>query len=161
VDDVVREVVAILRSELDTHGIAVELQLDAHGLAVRADRGQLQHVMLDLAANALDAMAEVTGRPRVLGIAPGGDAAGSVVVSISDTGCGIDPAIAERIFDAFFTTRPQGTGMGLAICRSLISSHGGRLWLEQGRSPGATFRFTLPAERAQLPAQASVPASVA
>lgn len=147
VDEIIRDVVAILRGELDAHGIAVRLDLAADGAAIRGNRGQVQHVVLNLATNAIDAMAELSGRPRVLAIASRIEGGGGVQVSVTDTGHGVAPAIAERIFEAFFTTRADGTGMGLAICRSLVASHGGRVWLARDHAEGAAFVFSLPADQ--------------
>lgn len=151
IDEVIRDAVAILHAELETHGIALQLNLAAGSGApparILADRGQIQQVILNLAANAIDAMAGVVGRTRTLKIVSKAGGSEGVVVSVIDTGSGIDPMVASRIFDAFVTTKPQGTGMGLAICRSLVAKHGGRLWLSSEGSPGAAFSFSLPGEQ--------------
>ena len=146
IDEVIHDALAILHAELDAHGISLQLDLRAPAPMILANRGQVQQVVLNLATNAIDAMAEVVDRAKTLTISSRAGESGGVVVSVIDNGAGIDPKVADRIFDAFFTTRPQGTGMGLAICRSLVASHGGRLWLWQDRAPGAAFSFYLPGD---------------
>src|SRR5262249_4052137 len=100
-----------------------------------------------LVRNAVDSMADVDGRARVL-IASSKIADGQVTVTISDTGVGVDPASKERLFDAFYTTKSGGLGLGLSICRKIIDAHGGRLWVENKTTHGATFAFTVPLRQA-------------
>ena len=107
------------------------------------DRVQLQQVMMNLILNSVDAMTDSDG-PRELGIKSQRAENEEVMVSVTDTGVGLPPQQAEQIFDAFFTTKPQGTGMGLRISRSIIESHGGRLWAANNPPRGASFCFTLP-----------------
>jgi signal transduction histidine kinase len=109
-----------------------------------ADPVQLQQVLLNLVTNAIEAMSALADGPRVLNIRAGLDESGAVMVSLGDSGTGIDPKQAERIFDSFYTTKPNGIGVGLSISRSIIEAHGGRLWLAAAAGPGACFCFALP-----------------
>jgi signal transduction histidine kinase len=118
----------------------------AAGLSpVMGNRVQLQQVMMNLMTNSIDAMKDVDGT-RELTIKSRRDGNGQVLVSVSDTGVGLPPQQAEQVFDAFFTTKPHGTGMGLRICRSIVESHGGRLWAANNSPHGASFHFELPAK---------------
>jgi signal transduction histidine kinase len=112
---------------------------------VLADRVQLQQVALNLIMNGIEAMGAVTGRPRDLVVTSGRHDAGGVMVSVQDSGVGLDLSHMDKLFNAFFTTKPSGMGMGLAISRSIIEAHGGRLWAAPNDGPGATFQFVLPA----------------
>jgi signal transduction histidine kinase len=112
------------------------------------DRVQLQQVMLNLAMNAIEAMGAVNDRERFLEIGGCLDPADEVRVYVRDTGPGLDEAQRERAFDAFYTTKPHGMGMGLAISRSIVETHGGRLWSERNPGAGETFQFTLPTKAA-------------
>jgi signal transduction histidine kinase len=109
-----------------------------------ADRVQLQQVLLNLITNAAEAMVSVTDRARLLVVTSGTDEAGDVRITVEDSGPGIDPKDIDRIFHAFFTTKSHGMGMGLAICRSIIEAHGGRLWASSGNPHGAVFQVHLP-----------------
>jgi signal transduction histidine kinase len=109
------------------------------------DRVQLQQVMMNLIMNSIDAMKNVDGT-RELAIASRRAENEQLMVSVSDTGVGLPPQQEDQIFDAFFTTKPQGTGMGLSISRSIVQSHGGRLWVAGSSRRGASFSFTLPAK---------------
>jgi signal transduction histidine kinase len=111
---------------------------------VLADRVQLQQVMVNLIENAIEAMSFVTGRSRVLHLKTELDGARNILVTVEDSGLGIDPNNVERIFDRFFTTKAQGMGMGLAICRSIIEAHNGRLWAEATGDQGSIFWMSLP-----------------
>jgi signal transduction histidine kinase len=111
---------------------------------VFADRIQLQQVILNLIMNAVEAMSEMSGGPRQLLIRTDTNESGGIVVAVRDSGPGLKPEDLHRLFTPFYTTKPQGMGMGLAICRSIIESHGGRLWATANLDRGATFRFTLP-----------------
>jgi signal transduction histidine kinase len=104
----------------------------------------LQQVLLNLIMNGVEAMKEVTERARELTITSALAEPGSVLVVVKDTGAGLDPAIVERMFQPFFTTKPDGLGMGLAICRSIVEAHGGRLWVSPRAPHGAEVRFTVP-----------------
>jgi signal transduction histidine kinase len=108
------------------------------------DRVQVQHLLLNLFTNAIEAMVEVTDRPRVLLVVSGLMADGEIVVRVEDTGIGFDAADAERLFDTFFTTKADGTGMGLPLCRSIAEGHGGGLRALPRRPCGAVFELTLP-----------------
>jgi len=108
---------------------------------VIGDHVQMQQVVMNLMLNGIEAMRDAPGELRITSQQPGED---QILISVADTGIGLPPEKADRIFDAFFTTKSQGTGMGLALSRSIIESHGGRLWAEANSGRGATFRFTLP-----------------
>ena len=111
---------------------------------VFGDRLQLQQVMLNLILNSIEAMDAVIDRPKVLTISSQLVEPNCLLVAVKDTGAGLDPTTADRIFESFFTTKPNGMGMGLSICRSIVEAHGGRLWATANVPHGATFQFTLP-----------------
>jgi C4-dicarboxylate-specific signal transduction histidine kinase len=111
-----------------------------------ADRVQLQQVIINLVMNGAEAMQEITDRPRSLAVRSYEDEDDQVVVAVKDRGVGIPAEIADRLFEAFFSTKSSGLGMGLSICRSIIQDHGGQLWVtDNNEEPGAAFRFSLPA----------------
>ena len=112
---------------------------------MRGDRVQLQQVMLNLILNAIGALSGVEESDRAVRICTGQDGSGAVLVSVRDTGPGLDPARLEKVFEAFYTTKASDMGMGLSICRSIIEAHGGRLWASPNEPQGAVFQFTLPA----------------
>jgi len=143
---VIQEVLDLTRSEIDRHEISVRCKLTRRLPEVQGDRVELQQVILNLVMNSVEAMSADTGRPRVLAIGSATAGDGAVEVTVSDSGIGLPAETSGRVFDAFFTTKPDGLGLGLAISRSIIESHGGRLWAvnSEGKA-GATFRFTLPA----------------
>ena len=143
ISQIIREATALAQSEVQRNRIALETQLSDDVPLVFADRIQLQQVMLNLMMNAMEAMTQVTG-PRELFISSGADDAKCVVVVVQDSGAGLDAKSLERLFEPFYTTKPQGMGMGLAICRSIIEAHGGRLWATANRDRGASFHFSLP-----------------
>jgi signal transduction histidine kinase len=145
INDALQEVLALTRSERQRHGVALRTELSAGDPAVRGDRVQLQQVMLNLIMNGLEAMSAVTDRPKVLTISSELSEADGVLVTVEDTGTGIDPTILERVFDPFYTTKPGGMGMGLPICRSIIEAHGGRFWASARAPHGTAFHFTVPA----------------
>jgi C4-dicarboxylate-specific signal transduction histidine kinase len=140
----INEVIVLAKSVTLMNGIAVQTRLAEGLLPVLGDRVQLQQVLLNLALNASEAMASVEEGARELLISTEQDQAG-VVVAVRDTGPGIDAANLDRVFDAFYTTKSSGTGMGLSICRSIIHAHGGKLWAGANEPRGAVFQFTLPA----------------
>jgi signal transduction histidine kinase len=144
VNEVAREMLELLRSEATKFSIAMRADLAGELPRVRADRVQLQQVLMNLMLNGIEAMKETAGE---LTIKSRLSQEGEVLVSVSDTGVGLPADKAEQIFNAFFSTKEQGTGMGLTISRSIIESHGGRLWASANGGRGATFHFTLPAER--------------
>src|SRR5271156_1046910 len=149
IDDVTREVLALTRAELQRHGVVIHTELAASASPILGDRVQLQQVLLNLIMNGVQAMSGVTERARELIVSSALADPGSVLVSVEDTGVGLDPAVAERVFEPFFTTKSEGLGMGLSICRSIIEGHHGRLWASPRAPHGAAIRFTVPIEWAQ------------
>jgi PAS domain S-box-containing protein len=143
-NDAINEVLALMRSELYRRQVTVQIDLLAGLPPIRGDRVQLQQVMLNLILNAVEAAGAVKSRPRGLWISTRTDNAGAVLVTVEDSGVGLDAATADRLFEPFFTTKPGGMGMGLAISRSIIEAHGGRLWASPGATQGSVFRFSLP-----------------
>ena len=141
--EIVREMARLLQSEASQYAVLVRTQLAASLPQVMGDRVQLQQVLMNLMMNSIDAMKDVDGA-RELVIQSQRDEDGQVLISVSDTGVGLPPQQAEKIFDAFFTTKTHGTGMGLRIGRSIVESHGGRLWAVDNSPRGARFCFTLP-----------------
>jgi PAS domain S-box-containing protein len=144
INDVIAEVIALADSELRRHGVALHTDLAAGLPPVLGDRIQLQQVLLNLLLNGMEALRGVTDRPRTLIVRSQPEAAAAIRVGVQDVGPGIAPQDLERIFTAFVTTKPEGLGMGLAISRSIIEAHGGRLWATPNDGPGATVQFTLP-----------------
>jgi len=146
INEIIREVIALARSEMQRTGVALELQLsdDQHLPRVFADRIQLQQVILNLIINAIEAMSTVNDGPRQLLVGSQKDESPTVRVIVRDSGPGLDAASLNQIFTAFYSTKPQGMGMGLVISRSIIEAHGGRLWATANDGRGATFQFTLP-----------------
>jgi PAS domain S-box-containing protein len=142
-NDAISEVIPLVQQEAVSHRVSLRLELAPTLPAVLGDRVQLQQVILNLIVNGMEAMAPVTDRPRELVVRSQLDAGGLVLVAIEDAGIGIDPENAKQLFNAFFTTKPSGMGMGLSICRSIVESHGGRLWASRNAGPGATFQFAL------------------
>jgi PAS domain S-box-containing protein len=143
VNEVVREMIVLLRSEATRYSISVRTELASDLPQVMGDRVQLQQVLMNLLLNSMDAMKDVDPtRELIINSQPARNE--QVMVSVSDTGVGLPPQQAEQIFNAFFTTKPYGTGMGLRISRSIIESHGGRLWAANNSPRGASFCFTLP-----------------
>jgi len=143
VNEVIREMIVLLRGEATRYSISVRTELFDDLPQVMGDRVQLQQVLMNLMMNGIDAMKQVDGT-RELAISSQQPEKEQVVVSVADTGVGLPPHQAEQIFNAFFTTKPHGTGMGLRISRSILESHGGRLWAADNPPRGATFYFTLP-----------------
>jgi len=143
VNEVVREMIVILQGEAARQNIVVTMDLAADLPQVLGDRVQLQQVMMNLIMNGIDAM-KSSDRARSLAINTGLLENEEVLVSVSDTGVGLPPQQADQIFNAFFTTKLHGTGMGLRISGSIVESHGGRLWAEDNSPRGARFHFTLP-----------------
>jgi PAS domain S-box-containing protein len=142
-NDTVQEVLLITDAEARRHRVFVRTELAAALPPVRGDRVQVQQVLLNLVMNAIEAMKEVTDRPREL-LIRAREASSHVLVAVQDSGIGLDEQRLERVFEAFYTTKPEGLGMGLSISRSIIEAHGGRLWPTVHRDYGATFQFTLP-----------------
>jgi PAS domain S-box-containing protein len=143
INEVVIEAVAFLRHELERSGVSVRLDVGAEPIAVLADRIQLQQVLINLAMNAIEAMQSITDRPRDLLIRSHRDGTRAQVV-VTDTGVGIPQEHIRRIFEAFFTTKSSGMGMGLSICRSIIEAHGGRIGVSSPERGGTTFELSMP-----------------
>jgi C4-dicarboxylate-specific signal transduction histidine kinase len=143
VNEVIREMLVLLRSEATRYSISIRTTLAVDLCQVMGDRVQLQQVLMNLMINAIDAMKEVEGT-RELIITSQRTENEQLMVSVSDTGVGLPQQQADQIFDPFFTTKPHGTGMGLRISRSIVESHGGRLWAADKSPRGASFCFTLP-----------------
>jgi C4-dicarboxylate-specific signal transduction histidine kinase len=146
INEVIREVIALAHGELRRMGVSLRTKLAEGVPAVIADRVQLQQVMLNLIMNAIEAMHGVADRERVLRIRSDRQHSSGIVVVVEDSGVGLDPEHSDRVFEAFFTTKPDGIGMGLAISRSIIEAHGGQLTAATSDGAGAIFRFTLPAD---------------
>jgi PAS domain S-box-containing protein len=143
VNELIREMITLLRSEANRYSISIRIELAEDLPKVMADRVQLQQVFMNLMLNGIDAMKGTTDGGELTIKSEAGD--GQLLISVSDTGVGLPPEQAEEIFKAFFTTKDKGTGMGLPISRSIIESHGGRLWVASTSGRGAAFHFTLPA----------------
>ncbi len=144
INDAISEVIPLVQQEALGHRVSLRLDLAPTLPAVLGDRVQLQQVIINLMVNGIEAMATVTDRSPELVVRSQLDDSGHVLVAVEDSGVGIDPENAKRLFNAFFTTKPSGMGMGLSICRSIIENHGGRLWVSPRTPHGTTFRFTIP-----------------
>jgi signal transduction histidine kinase len=149
VNAAIREVVAFTRGETVKSGISVQLQLAESLPAVQGDRVQLQQVILNLLINAVEAMSGMSGGSRELLISTRRSESEGVLVAVRDSGPGLAPESADRLFESFYTTKPGGLGMGLSICRSIIEAHQGRLWATANTPRGAVFQFTLPTSDAE------------
>jgi PAS domain S-box-containing protein len=147
VNEAVRDIATLARSELLGHGVSLQTQLATGLPLIEGDRIQLQQVILNLTLNAVEAMSGVDEGAREMRISTAREASNGVLVTVRDSGPGLDPQSVDRLFEAFYTTKPDGLGMGLAICRSIIEAHGGRLWATANEPRGAMFQFTLPLER--------------
>jgi signal transduction histidine kinase len=134
----------LVQRELTSHQVSLRTELAPALPMILGDRVQLQQVIINLVMNGIEAMQSVTDRPRELVIRSREDDAHHVLASVTDYGVGISGENADRLFNAFFTTKPTGMGMGLSICRSIMEAHGGRLWATANVPYGATFQFTLP-----------------
>ena len=141
----IEEVLALTHSDLQRHSVVLRTDVSAELPPIIGDRVQLQQVLLNLITNAMDAMAEITDRPKMLVITAQATQPNGVLVSVEDTGMGFDPATADQIFAPFYTTKSSGMGMGLSICKKIIEAHGGELWATSNLSQGAIFQFQLPA----------------
>ena len=147
INDIVKDVVALLQRELVAHRVLLRTELAPALSPVFADRVQLQQVIINLVLNGIEAMQPVEDRPRDLVIRSYQDDIQQIVVAVKDSGIGITAESADQLFNAFFSTKPGGLGIGLSICRSIIEVHGGRLSASGNCGPGATFRFALPPQR--------------
>jgi signal transduction histidine kinase len=144
VDEAVRETLSLMRAELQGLGILVDTDLGLDGRQLRADRAQLQQVIMNLVLNAIDALAAVDTRQRRLALRSR-HAAGALQICVTDNGSGIAPGAAARLFEALFSTKPGGMGMGLSISRAIVEAHGGQLWCDASAAHGCTFHLSLPA----------------
>jgi C4-dicarboxylate-specific signal transduction histidine kinase len=144
INDVIREAVLLVQRDVSSHGASLRTELASALPAVLGDRIQLQQVVVNLVLNGVDAMATISGRPREIVIQSQPHETREVLVAVRDSGVGIDSESADRLFNAFFTTKPSGMGMGLSISRSIIMAHGGRLWASPNAEHGAAFQFTVP-----------------
>ncbi len=145
-NDAIREVIALSLSELQRSRVVLQHDLADDLPPITGDRVQLQQVILNLLRNASDAMSGIDDRPRRLVVKTQRDAEDCVRLAVSDAGTGFEPQAAERLFEAFYTTKSEGMGIGLSISRSIIESHKGRLWASPNDGPGATFAFSIPRE---------------
>jgi signal transduction histidine kinase len=142
--DAAQDVIALAWHDLQRHGIVVRSEW-AHDLpAVLGDRIKLQQVILNLVRNACDAMSTVTGRPRLISIGTERHHDDGARVTVRDSGVGLDPRSIDRLFDTFYTTKRNGMGIGLSLCRSIVEKHHGRLWAQPNDGPGATFSIFIP-----------------
>ena len=146
----IEEVIGLARSAITAHEVSVQTGLAESLAPVDGDRVQLQQVVLNLILNAVEAMSTVEAGPRELVISTEQSQTGGVLVSVRDSGPGIEPDHLDDVFQAFYTTKSSGVGMGLSISRSIIDAHGGRLWADMNASRGAVFRFSLPGAGEEL-----------
>lgn len=144
INEAALEIVALLRAQIEDNGISLKTQLSDGVSLVWADRIQLQQVILNLIINAIEAMGELTEGPRNLFISTESDESNDILLTVRDSGTGLDSARAQHVFDAFYTTKREGMGMGLAVSRGIIEAHGGRLWATPNEPVGAVFQFKLP-----------------
>ncbi|SHG77285.1 ATP-binding protein [Bradyrhizobium erythrophlei] len=144
INKAIDDVITLIREEINVHGVSLQLDLGASLPPVDGDRIQLQQVIMNLLMNGIQATSRVTGRPRELRIQTLEHGSDQIRVAVEDSGPGIEPENIDRVFKAFYTTKPDGIGMGLSICRSIVEAHGGRLWATANVPHGATFQFTLP-----------------
>jgi signal transduction histidine kinase len=142
--EIIREMIVLLSSDATRYDVSIQTELAKDLPKVMGDRVQLQQVLMNLMTNSIDAMKDLDGTRQLFISSQAED--GHLMISVSDTGVGLPPKQADQIFDAFFTTKPQGTGMGLRISRSIVESHGGRLWAAANSPRGASFHITLPIE---------------
>jgi PAS domain S-box-containing protein len=159
INEAIKEVLALTRGEMVKNGVSLRVRLAENLPAIHGDRVQLQQVILNLLINAVDAMAEASEGPRELLISTEKADSGGVLVAVRDSGPGIDLERAEQLFEAFYTTKPHGLGMGLSICQSIVQAHQGRLWATANVPRGATFEFTLPAQACDAEAVSAKAAS--
>jgi signal transduction histidine kinase len=149
-NEVTREVIALSLSDLQRNRVALQLELAEDLPTIIGDRIQLQQVILNLLRNASDAMVDVHDRPRQLLVRTEREDGDRVRVSVRDAGVGVDPRSMNKLFDAFYTTKGDGMGIGLSVSRSIIEGHQGRLWAESNDGPGATFSFSIPSGPASV-----------
>jgi PAS domain S-box-containing protein len=148
INDVVSEVVTLMGHEAVSHDVSIYTNLARDSLVARGDRVQLQQVLINLMMNGMEAMNAISTRPRRLAISTARDESGHICVAVRDAGLGFDSNNANRLFEAFYSSKPQGMGIGLAICRSIIEAHEGKIWAANNEDHGATFQISLKAENA-------------
>jgi signal transduction histidine kinase len=147
----VQEVIALTSNELQRSGVSIRINLAENLPYTMADRVQLQQVILNFILNGAEAMEKVADHPKELLISTEMGEAGHLRVAVKDTGVGFDPAVAERLFNPFYTTKTGGMGIGLSVSRTIVENHHGRLWAERNDGPGSTFRFSIPSTLAASP----------
>jgi PAS domain S-box-containing protein len=150
VNDAIREVIAVTQSALRARGVSIRTNLLTTLPAALGDRVQLQQVIMNLIMNGADAMTLITDRSPVLQVESRIEAPGTVLVKVDDTGTGLEAGLSDRVFEPLFTTKSHGMGMGLAICKSIVESHGGRIWALPRQPHGTTFQFTVPTAKEVL-----------
>jgi PAS domain S-box-containing protein len=150
INDTIAEVIALVQTEIQRNRISLQVNLSNDVPPVLGDRIQLQQVVLNLVLNAIEAMSEVEHLPKQLLVASAKDECQGALVMVQDSGVGLDAGAQDRLFEAFYTTKPQGMGIGLAVSRTIIHTHGGRLWATPNQPQGAVFHFSLPAEGEEL-----------
>ena len=150
-NDVIDEVILLVRHEVSSHRISLRRELASGLPPVLGDQVQLQQVLINLVVNAIQAMATVIDRPRELLIRSRMQEPDQLLIAVRDSGIGIAPEKMSQVFDTFFTTKADGMGMGLSICRSIIEAHGGQVWASSNDGPGVTFQFTLPSIQPSSP----------
>jgi C4-dicarboxylate-specific signal transduction histidine kinase len=155
INNLVEEVITLMHGEAVGHRVSLRPKLASGLPPARGDKVQLQQVLINLVMNGIQAMAPVTGRAHVLVIRTQRHSAEQVLVAVEDAGVGIESENLNRLFSAFYTTKPEGMGMGLSISRSIVEAHGGRVWATPNTGPGMTFQFTLSAYREEVTAGAS------
>ena len=151
INETILEVIALARSEIERNCVSLQTQLSSDVPLILGDRIQLQQVILNLIINAVEAMGGTSDGPRELLVSSKKNDLQDLLVAVRDSGPGLDPNSLDNLFTAFFTTKPKGMGMGLAISRSIIEAHGGRLWATPNNGQGATFQFTLPIGKKEAP----------
>ncbi len=144
INQIIADLLDLLSLDLRRHRIAVETALTGDLGPLSGDRPQIERVVANLITNAIDAMSGIHDRPRQLRIRSERDENGDALISVEDSGKGLEPAHRDRIFEPFFTTKPDGMGLGLALCRSIVEAHDGRLWAAPNLPHGSVFRFILP-----------------
>jgi C4-dicarboxylate-specific signal transduction histidine kinase len=150
-NEAIREVIELTRGEAAKQGASVQMALGEGLPFIEGDRVQLQQVVLNLVVNAVQAMGAAEGGPRELVITTARTEPNGALVAVKDSGPGVTPANLEQLFTPFYTTKPDGLGMGLSICRSIIEAHGGRLWMTPNQPRGAIFHFTMPSRPGGAP----------
>jgi signal transduction histidine kinase len=147
INEVIDDAIALVKRETVSQRVAVQLRLAPRLPSVRGDRIQLQQVIVNLVINAVQAMATVVDRARVVTIGTKRQDSDQVLVTVEDVGIGLEPESLDRLFSPFYTTKPGGMGIGLSICRSIVEAHEGKVWASRNSGPGMTFQFTIPVYR--------------